>query len=167
MSEPTLQIVPVTKFFAKGPKPEVAHQTEDAGIDLKNNGDSFVFQNCTLYKIHTGLYVEIPKGKCGIIFERSGLGSKYGITIHGRIIDSGYRGEIIVLMSKVATFVANVGTPTEGYSSEEIKELRINTGDKVAQMVVVDCFPRIQEVDGLDKLSSSQRGEKGLGSSGK
>lgn len=152
----------VTKYFTVGPELKISYEG-DAGIDLMYWGEKpFSLDNGIVYKIHTGLFVEIPVDKCGIIFERSGLGAKHGITIHGRIIDSGYRGEIIVLMSRhsFSSWDTNEKEP-KGIVSPEIKP-----GDRIAQMIIVDCHPAIMSVDKFEDLTPSERGEKGLGSSG-
>lgn len=154
-----------TKIFYEGPIPEIAHPG-DAGIDLKNAGEDFQVIGETLYKIHTGVFVEIPKGRCGVIFERSGLGSK-GFTIHGRIIDSGYRGEIVVLLSQECYHYFEIQKGVDMPERKTIGPVLIKHGDKIAQMVIVDVYPEWIQVASKSDLSSSERGERGLGSSGR
>ena len=145
-------------------KPTIVYNDEgDACIDLPYNGDrDFIFNPNTVYKIPTKCYVEIPAGMVGIIFERSGLGSKYGITIHGRIIDSNYRGEIIVIAGRYANFIQDL-TSNE---YKTIPDLIIKPGDRIAQMLVTYTLPDFRFVSGLDDMSKTKRGDKGLGSSG-
>lgn len=157
----------VTKIFAKDSKacPSIAYKG-DAGIDLCYAGqDSVEINNNIIYRLPTGLHVEIPEGKCGVIFERSGLGAKYGINIVGRIIDSGYRGEIIVLMNRNSEFIRDLTLDNPVLSN--VNPLVFNKGDKIAQMVIVDCFTEFAFVDKFEDLSTTVRGQKGLGSSGK
>jgi len=149
-------------YVLGGYQPSVANQG-DAGIDLKYCGPHAIpIVQGIVHKLHTGMYVEIPEGKCGIIFERSGLGAKYGVNILGRIIDSGYRGEIIVILDRNSNRIYD---SEKGY--EEMQNLIINPGDKIAQMVITDCNPEFQMVGSKYDLSNTSRGEKGLGSSGK
>lgn len=98
------------------------------------------------WKLRTGLAVQIPPGYVGIIKERSGLGSK-GIQVRGGVIDSDYRGEIVVMLQ-----ASGNGTTT------------INPGDKIAQLVVVPCLTDFEEVE---ELTPTERGEKGFGSTGR
>lgn len=131
--------VPMPKFDVEG----------DAGFGL------FVGEQLTLApmeraSINTGFKMEIPKGCVGIIYERSSLSFKNGIITYGNVIDSGYRGEIHV-------GVMNLGK--EPYTFEP--------GHKVAQMIIHGYeevkFKEVSEGD----LSSSERGERGFGSTGK
>lgn len=121
----------------------------DAGFGL------FVGERITLAPmeraaINTGYKIEIPKGCTGIIYERSGLSFKNGIITYGNVIDSGYRGEMRV-------GVINLGK--EPYTFEP--------GNKVAQMIIHSYeevkFKEVKE----GELSSSDRGERGFGSTGK
>ncbi len=131
--------VPMPKFALPG----------DAGFDL------FVSSRVTLMPmeraaINTGYKMEIPKNHVGIIYEKSGLSFKHGIITYGNVVDSGYRGEVRV-------GVMNLGK--EPYTFEP--------GHKVAQMIIHRyedvSFKEVTE----DKLSISDRGERGFGSTGK
>ena len=155
-----------SKMYAKGPKPKIAYEG-DAGIDLCYNGkEQFQINRGIVYKIPTGVFMEIPVGYAGIIYERSGLASKNGLEILGRVVDSGYRGEIIVICG--IGYYTNVHDVAGGESfPREIQELVVKSGDKIAQMVIVPCHPMFSFVEKLEDLSSTQRAEKGLGSSGK
>lgn len=147
-------------------KPSVA-KIGDAGLDLVYNGDKpFTMKRNTVFKIPTGIYVEIPLGKCGIIFERSGLGAKWGIHVLGRVIDAGYRGEIIVLLARHAYTIQDM---TTGEIISLHEDLIVNPGDRIAQMVVVDHLVAtdMKFVNSKEELSDSIRGASGLGSTGK
>lgn len=157
-----------TKFVALGhnAKPSVA-KADDAGIDLRYHSNiPLNIAKKHLYKIHTGVFVEIDKDSCGIIFERSGLGSKHGVIIHGRVIDPGYRGEVIVIMS-INDLDILVETGMDMHNAKEVQPLTFQPGDKVAQMVIVPKNSLIQEVEHIGQLSNSERGDAGLGSTGK
>ena len=105
---------------------------------------------CETFKYKTGIALEIPEGRVGLIFPRSGLSTKFGIRLSNcvGVIDSDYRGEIIVALH-------NAGD--ESYM--------INRGDRIAQLMIVD-IPKI-EIEEVAELSDTKRGIGGFGSSGK
>lgn len=97
-------------------------------------------------KVNTGIAIEIPKGYVGLIRDRSSFGAK-GIIVCGGVIDSSYRGELIVCLRNVSE-----------------NNYTINKGDKVAQLVIVLCnTPTLVEVNELDE---TERGDNGFGSTG-
>ena len=128
---------------------EKAH-TGDAGLDLTSVIDIDLY-NGTVRTVPTGISVAIPEGYCGLIMPRSSMGAK-GLIIPNSpgLIDSGYRGEIKVLLFNLKDSV-----------------YKINAGDKIAQLVIM----RHEEVrpTELSNLPESQdgRGDGGFGSSGK
>ena len=71
-----------------------------AGFDLFNSGETTVIHPGEIKHISTGIQMEIPKGCAGFIYARSGLGCKHGIVPSNcvGVIDSDYRGEIIVYL---------------------------------------------------------------------
>ena len=105
---------------------------------------------CETFKYKTGIALEIPEGRVGLIFPRSGLSTKFGIRLSNcvGVIDSYYRGEIIVALH-------NDGD--ESYM--------INRGDRIAQLMIVD-IPKIG-IEEVAELSDTKRGIGGFGSSGK
>jgi dUTP pyrophosphatase len=116
----------------------------DAGLDLTavhyNRIDS------EHIKYYFGIAVEIPTGYVGLIFPRSSCYKKRQLMSNCvGVIDSGYRGEISTIM---------LGTSQEKY----------NEGDRVAQLIVMP-YPNIEMVE-VDKLSESERGSRGYGSTG-
>ncbi len=130
------------------PLPKYAHKS-DAGIDIYSSID------CELKpferkKIPTGIKVSIPEGYAGFIQPRSGLAFKNGIGIVNTpgLIDSGYRGEICVIL----------------INYDSVNNFHLKKGDKICQMVI----KRIEKVDIeiVDKLDKTDRGEGGFGSSG-
>lgn len=131
--------VPVPKFALPG----------DAGFDLYV-GERVTLSPFERAAINTGLKMEIPKGCVGIIYEKSGLSFKHGIITYGNVIDSGYRGEVRVGVMNLSK---------EAYTFEP--------GHKVAQMIIHKYEDvKFKEVkDG--ELSTSDRGERGFGSTGK
>lgn len=105
-------------------------------------GDSFAFP--------TGLAAEIPAGCVGLVFTRSSMGVKHGITLPNSVgvIDSDYRGELVV--------------PLQNYGKEPYA---VQPGERVAQLIIVPvALPRLEEAR---ELSSTQRGTGGFGSTGR
>lgn len=118
----------------------------DAGLDLHflPGGDGPGFG--------TGLAVEIPPGYVGLVCPRSGLAAKgIGIANAPGVVDSGYRGEIRVLL---------YDRRTDLIESQQIKE-----GDRIGQLVIMPA-PQFVPV-WAEELSQSDRGASGFGSSGK
>jgi dUTP pyrophosphatase len=126
--------------------PEQAYDG-DAGLDL-SACDHVVLGPGERALVPTGLAVEIPDGYAGFVQPRSGLAARHGIGIVNSpgLIDSGYRGEIRVVL---------LNTGAESFSVEP--------GTRIAQLVVVPVATvRLVEVD---ELAVSDRGTQGFGSS--
>ncbi len=100
--------------------------------------------------VKTGLSLEIPDGYVGLIYARSGLACKKGLAPANKVgvIDSDYRGEIIVALYN---------------QSNEVRT--IENGERIAQMVIA-AAPQFEYVE-TDSLDQTKRGEKGFGSTGK
>lgn len=102
------------------------------------------------YSFPTGLAGEIPQGLVGLIFCRSGLGVKHGVSLPNcvGVIDSDYRGELVV--------------PLRNFGD---KPYTVHPGERIAQLVIIPvCFPLLEEAE---ELSSTQRGTGGFGSTGR
>ena len=105
--------------------------------------------------VRTGLHFEIPEGHALLIFSRSGLAFKYGMQLVNcvAVIDSDYRGEVLL------KFIQNFPTMAE--------RPRLQPGDRVAQGMIIPvpalAFVMVPE---LSDLSSTERGEGGIGSTG-
>lgn len=99
----------------------------------------------------TGLAIEIPEGYVGFLFPRSSnrKTSSY-MTNHVGVIDSGYRGEIMI---------------TYKNRDYDYHKPPYNKGDRVAQLIIMP-YPEIQLVE-VEELSETERGECGHGSTGK
>lgn len=115
----------------------------DAGYDL------IVPEDIKLYPgerkhIATGWAVAIPSGWVGLISERSGLARKYGLAILGGVIDSGYRGEIGIIM--LITGAIPVTIPS---------------GTAIAQMIVIPCL-HATSIE-AEELDETERGANGFG----
>ena len=124
--------------------PQRAHDT-DAGLDLFSPVSVWLHPG-EHTMIDTGVHVAIPAGHVGLITSKSGLMAK-GLTCRGTI-DAGYTGSIRAILY-------NHGA--EGY--------RVNRGDKVCQLVLMPIItPELEIVDALDE---TERGENGFGSTGR
>lgn len=99
--------------------------------------------------VHTGLRVAIPEGHMGIIVPRSGVALKHGVQVVNTpgIIDSGYRGEIMI-----------------GLVNHGNELYHINKGDRVAQLIIVPF--RTPSFISVDTLGKTERGVGGFGSTG-
>ncbi len=120
----------------------------DAGLDLAAC-DRVVLAPGERATVGTGLVVAIPHGYAGFVQPRSGLAAKSGITIVNTpgLVDSGYRGELKVILLNTDAHDAFVVEP----------------GMRIAQLVVMPV-PVVDPVE-VDELPESERGVRGFGSS--
>ncbi len=135
----------VKKLHHDAKLPTYAHSF-DAGMDLYSVED-FSVKSGEIIAVPTGIAMEIPKGYVGLIWDKSGLALKSGVKTMGGVVDSGYRGEIKVILTNLSS-----------------DALEIKKGQKIAQMLiqkVEQC-----EVHEVEKLSETDRAEKGFGSTG-
>ena len=129
--------------------PSRAH-AGDAGLDL------YAAEAATLgpgerASVGTGVAVEIPDGHAGLVLPRSGLAARHGIALVNApgLIDSGYRGELRVLL----------------LNTDREEAFEIEPGDRIAQLVISPVAePEPVEVEAL---SGSERAGGGFGSSGR
>ena len=124
---------------------------ESAGLDIySSNEDDIVIKQGEVKKIPTDLKLEIPEGYFVAIYTRSSTGVKRNLMLANStgIIDSDYRGEIKL-------FFYNFGN----------KDQVIKKNDRLAQMVV-QKYEKVK-IEKVDQISQSDRGEKGIGSTGK
>ena len=127
--------------------PAYAHPS-DAGMDLKSVADVVIPRGGRAL-VPTGLVVLLPPGYEAQVRPRSGLALKHGVTVLNSpgTIDSGYRGEIGVIL-------ANFGAD----------DFAVKTGDKIAQLVIAPVTqPQVEEADVVDE---TDRGVGGFGSTG-
>ena len=127
--------------------PEQAYEG-DAGMDLAAC-EAVTIEPGERAVVPTGLAIEIPDGYAGFVQPRSGLAVRHGIGIVNSpgLIDSGYRGEIRVVL---------INTDRE-------ERFTVEPGMRIAQLVIVPvAAARLVEVD---ELAASERGSRGFGSS--
>ena len=125
--------------------PERAHDL-DAGYDLRSPIRPYVPPYSSAV-IDTGVHIEIPEGYVGMRKSKSGLNVKHDITSEG-VIDSGYTGSICVKLYN------------HGQNAYEV-----NKGDKISQLVIMPIFTPALEI--VSHLDSTERGDRGFGSTGK
>jgi dUTP pyrophosphatase len=121
----------------------------DAGLDLRA-AEPAVLAPGERVSIGTGIAVELPPGSAGLVLPRSGLALRHGISMVNApgLIDSGYRGELRVLL----------------LNTDREHRFEIEPGDRIAQLLVVP-FTALDPLESPE-LSASSRGELGFGSSG-
>ncbi len=116
---------------------------------LTDDDEILIAPETTVF-LHTGIAMEIPEGMVGLIYARSGLGTKQGLAPANKVgvIDSDYRGEIIVAL--------------HNHSGED---RRIYNGDRIAQIIITPYIHA--DFEEVSELSPTGRGEGGFGSTGK
>ena len=121
----------------------------DAGFDLYSVEDARIEPGAR-GDVRTGIAVAIPPGHAGLVLPRSGLAGRHGIALVNApgLIDSGYRGELRVLL----------------LNTDREEAFSIQPGDRIAQLVVV-ALPAIELVEHA-ALAETERGARGFGSSG-
>ncbi|MBA2506423.1 MAG: dUTP diphosphatase [Thermoleophilaceae bacterium] len=138
-----------TRLSADALEPVRAHDG-DAGYDL-HAVESVELAPGARAAVGTGVAVEVPAGCAGLVVPRSGLAAKHGISVVNApgLIDSGYRGELRVLL----------------LNTDRAEAFTVELGDRIAQLVVVRVeTPPLEEVASLEE---SARGAGGFGSTGR
>ena len=126
----------------------VAANPGDAGFDLHASEEVFITPGSTAL-VKTGLAISIPEGTVALVCSRSGLALKESLFVLNApgIVDSGYRGEVGVILHNA------------GFRSAVVR-----VGDRIAQMMFQEYLTPSFAV--VDELDSTARGEGGFGSSG-
>ena len=121
-----------------------------AGIDLRASlEESIVLKPFQRLVVKTGLFISLQQGYEAQIRPRSGLALRKGVTVLNSpgTIDADYRGEIGVILINLSD-----------------SDFEINTGDRIAQMIIAKH--ETIKWEAVDKLDDSVRGDKGFGSTG-
>ena len=152
--------IPVKRLTESAIVPTKAHST-DAGFDLYADEDVLIMPGETKL-VKTGIAFATPKGYAGLIWDRSGMGSK-GIHRFAGVIDANYRGEVGVVL--------NNSRPNVVWSQDQIQlekafdnTYKVTKGDRIAQ-IIFQQVPEFTLVE-VDNLDDTDRGSKGWGSSG-
>tara|TARA_B100000959_G_C14817129_1_gene556269 strand:- start:68 stop:541 length:474 start_codon:yes stop_codon:yes gene_type:complete len=142
--------IPITRIDSDLPLPKYAKEG-DAGADLVANENITLDPAGGRALISTGIAIAIPEGYAGFVQPRSGLAAKHGVTCLNTpgLIDSGYRGELKVLLINT-----DPETPFE-----------VVKGERIAQLVI----QRVESVEfnEVEQLDDSDRGSGGFGSTGR
>ncbi|HWT89958.1 MAG TPA: dUTP diphosphatase [Solirubrobacterales bacterium] len=141
--------LPVVKLKEGAQIPSRAHEG-DAGLDLYACESAHIGPG-ERWSVGTGVGVEIPEGHAGLVLPRSGLARDHGIALVNApgLIDSGYRGELRVLL----------------LNTDPAETFRVEPGDRIAQLVLTPIItPTPVEATAL---TESARGGGGFGSSGR
>lgn len=126
--------------------PVRAHK-DDAGLDLRSPW-LVVIPPHSSKEIDTGVHVEIPSGYVGMLKSKSGLNVRHGILSEG-VIDAGYTGSIVAKL----------------YNHGD-KPVRLEAGDKITQLVIMPVYIP-DELEVVEELEDTERGEGGFGSTGR
>lgn len=139
--------VPAVRLDRELPLPAYA-RPGDAGLDLRAS-ESVKLEPGERRLVPTGLAIAIPEGHAGLVLPRSGLAMQKGVTVLNApgLIDSGYRGELKVLLINHGPAV-----------------VAIERGERIAQLVI-QTVARVRLVE-VERLPDSARGEGGFGSTG-
>ncbi len=129
--------------------PSRAHDG-DAGLDLYAAAPETI-EPGERAEVATGIAIEVPEGHAGLVLPRSGLAARHGIALVNSpgLIDSGYRGEVRVLL----------------LNTDRRRAFHVRPGDRIAQLVVTPFAPAdpVQTIE----LAESTRAAGGFGSSGR
>jgi dUTP pyrophosphatase len=135
---------------------------DDAGLDLHAVEPATIGPG-ERASIGTGIAVEVPPGHAGLVLPRSGLAAEHGIALVNApgLIDSGYRGEVRVLL----------------LNTDRARPFQVDPGDRIAQLLVtrISAAEPFAAVDLVELTASTPaatgespvRGEGGFGSSGR
>ena len=111
---------------------------ESAGLDLYSSVDIDI-EVGSIKKINTGICISVPKNSYGSIRNKSSLASK-GLLTLGGVIDSDYKGEIIVIMTSLTDTI------------------KIKKGQKIARLIVSNiAYPEIKKVEFLKETERNNK----------
>jgi dUTP pyrophosphatase len=141
------------KVFCEPGAQWIEKREEDAAYDLVYPGSDVYVPQGGLVKLALGIYTSFSKNFVAQIWDRSSMGCN-GLKVLGGVVDSGYRGEWTVIL-------ANVGPCA----------FSISKGMKVAQVMFIPLAQHLSQAKAVlckekDELGSSDRGDKGFGSTG-
>ena len=137
--------IKIKKISSDAKLPQYANE-HDAGMDFFSN-EECIIKPGERKLLSTGISMAIPQGQVGLICDKSGLAVKHGLKTMAGVVDSGYRGEIKIVVHNLSD-----------------KDYLVEKGNKIAQMLI----QRIEQKELLEveELDETQRGEGGFGSSG-
>lgn len=142
--------VRIKKLNEKAVIPSYA-KAGDAGMDLI--ATSIISETPSQITYGLGIALEIPEGFVGLVFPRSSIRkTRLQLSNSVGVIDSGYRGELQATFNKITTTIEN-------------QKNDYKVGDRICQIMIIP-HPTI-ELEEVDELTNTERGEGGFGSTGK
>ncbi|HSI79990.1 MAG TPA: dUTP diphosphatase [Solirubrobacterales bacterium] len=122
----------------------------DAGLDLRA-AEAATLGPGERASIATGIAIEVPDGHAGLVLPRSGLAAEHGVALVNSpgLIDSGYRGEVRVLL----------------LNTDPERPFRVEAGERIAQLLVTP-YTEVEPAEAAE-LAASARGAGGFGSTGR
>jgi len=138
-------VIKIKKLVEEAKVPQYAHPG-DAGMDFFSS-EEMVLNPGERKLISTGISMAIPEGYVGLIWDKSGLAVKKGVKTMAGVIDTGYRGEVKILLHNLST-----------------EEFKIEKGMKIAQMLIQPVESR--KITEVEDLEETERGEGAFGSTG-
>ena len=137
--------VKVKKLSKQAVLPKYAREG-DAAFDLRSMEEK-ILKSGEKEIFRTGLSIAVPEGHCGLIWDRSGLAAKHGVHTMAGVIDSGYRGELMIVLR-------NTGKD----------DFLVERNMRIAQMLIQPVITaKLSEVEEMDR---TERDKKGFGSTG-
>ena len=137
--------IKIKKVDSEAKLPNYAHPG-DAGMDFFSNEEVFLKPG-ERRLISTGISMAIPEGYVGLMCDKSGIASKFGIKSMAGVIDAGYRGEVKILLHNLSKY-----------------DFQIEKGMKIAQMLIQPVEQK--QLIEVDSLEETERNEGGFGSTG-
>jgi len=135
----------IKKLSTTATLPRYIHP-HDAGMDLYSS-ETIIVNPGERKLIPTGIALAIPSGYVGLIWDKSGIATNHGLKTMAGVIDSGYRGEVKILIHNLSN-----------------QPYTVQAGTKIAQMLIQ---PVVQnEIIEVKDLDDTSRGERGFGSTG-
>ncbi|MBI2662161.1 dUTP diphosphatase [Candidatus Woesearchaeota archaeon] len=138
-------VIEIKKLTATAIIPKYVH-ANDAGMDFYADEDCLI-KIGERKLISTGIAMAIPSGYAGLIWDKSGIASKFGLKTMAGVIDASYRGEIKIVVHNLSN-----------------QDYQVEKGTKIAQMLIQKVVQK--ELVEVAQLDSTSRGQDGFGSTG-
>ncbi len=118
----------------------------DAALDIRS-AETLVLKAGEKRVVKSGIAIELPEGQVGLVWDRGGMAAKHGIHTMAGVLDSNYRGELMIVLKNL---------------SED--NFKIEKGDRIAQLVIQPVSEAV--IEESEELSDTERGEGRFTSSG-
>ena len=118
----------------------------DAALDIRS-AETLVLKAGEKRDVKSGIAIELPEGQVGLVWDRGGMAAKHGIHTMAGVLDSNYRGELMIVLKNL---------------SED--NFKIEKGDRIAQLVIQPVSEAV--IEESEELSDTERGEGRFTSSG-